>query len=188
MTADSRGPAAVAGTDAAPLGELGFYTLAGHSDSPQDLLAEVRQAEVLGLGSAFVSERLALKEAATLCGAAAAATSTLGIATAATNHNTRHPLVTASIASTMHRLSGGRFTLGLGRGVAPMHAARVTNAQLEDVTGLQTCDDREKAGGLQGFRRGPAGGAQIRLPQSGKGHRSACGEPQRISGRRACHA
>ncbi|SEO86477.1 TIGR03857 family LLM class F420-dependent oxidoreductase [Trujillonella endophytica] len=127
-------------TDAAPLGELGFYTLAGHSDSPRDLVREVQEAEALGLGSAFVSERLALKEAATLCGAAAAVTSTLGIATAATNHNTRHPLVTASIASTMHRLTGGRFTLGLGRGVAPMHAAMglstVTNAQLEDVTGI----------------------------------------------------
>lgn len=127
-------------TNATPLGELGFYALAGHSDSPQDLVAEVREAEALGLGSAFISERLALKEAATLSGAAAAVTTTLGIATAATNHNTRHPLVTASIASTMHRLSGGRFTLGLGRGVAPMHAAMglspVTNAQLEDVTGI----------------------------------------------------
>ena len=137
MSADSGSPGA--GTDS-PLGELGFYTLAGHSDSPQDLLTEVREAEAIGLGSAFVSERLALKEAATLCGAAAAVTTTLGIATAATNHNTRHPLVTASIATTMHRLSGGRFTLGLGRGVAPMHAAMglppITNAQLEDACAI----------------------------------------------------
>ncbi len=58
------------------------------------------------------------------------------IATAATNHNTRHPLITGSWATTMHRLSGGRFTLGIGRGVAAMYAAfgipSVTTAQMED--------------------------------------------------------
>ena len=36
----------------------------------------------------------------------------------------------------MHRLSGGRFTLGIGRGVAAMYAAfgvpSVTTAQMED--------------------------------------------------------
>ncbi|GAA4367568.1 hypothetical protein GCM10023088_15520 [Actinomadura verrucosospora] len=30
----------------------------------------------------------------------------------------RHPLVTATLATTMHRMSGGRFALGLGRGEA----------------------------------------------------------------------
>ena len=58
------------------------------------------------------------------------------IATAATNHNTRHPLITGSWATTMHRLSRGRFTLGIGRGVAAMYAAfgvpSVTTAQMED--------------------------------------------------------
>jgi alkanesulfonate monooxygenase SsuD/methylene tetrahydromethanopterin reductase-like flavin-dependent oxidoreductase (luciferase family) len=59
-----------------PLTELGFYTLAGHSDSPRDLVDEVRQAEQLGLGSAFVSERFNLKDASTLCGAAGAISET----------------------------------------------------------------------------------------------------------------
>src|SRR5437763_13587254 len=98
-----------------PLNELGFYTLAGHSNSPRDLVEEVQHAERLGLGSAFVSERFNLQDAATLSGAAAAVSATLGIATAATNHNTRHPRVTATFATTMHRLSGGRFARGLGR-------------------------------------------------------------------------
>jgi 5,10-methylenetetrahydromethanopterin reductase len=98
------------------VGELGFYTLAGHSDSPGDLIDEVRRADELGLGAAFISERFNLKDAPTLCGAAAAVSQRIGIATAATNHNTRHPLVTATFATTMHRLSGGRFALGLGRG------------------------------------------------------------------------
>ncbi|HEY8548040.1 MAG TPA: TIGR03857 family LLM class F420-dependent oxidoreductase, partial [Acidimicrobiales bacterium] len=122
------------------LNELGFYTLAGAPQSPAELLTEVADAEALGLGSAFVSERFNIKEAVTLSGAVGAVSSTLGIATAATNHNTRHPIVTASYATTMHRLTGGRFTLGLGRGIAPLFDAygipRITTAQLEDIAGL----------------------------------------------------
>ena len=97
------------------LAELGFYALAGQPKSPRDLIAEVRAGEAMGLGTAFISERYNVKEAATLSGAAGAVTERIDIATAATNHNTRHPLVTASYATTMHRLTGGRFTLGLGR-------------------------------------------------------------------------
>lgn len=122
------------------LNEVGFYLLAGAPRSPAELLDEIPAAEALGLGSAFISERFNLKEAVTLCGAAGAASRNLGIATAATNHNTRHPQVTASFATTMHRLTGGRFTLGLGRGIAPLLDAyglpRITTAQLEDFVGL----------------------------------------------------
>jgi probable F420-dependent oxidoreductase len=122
------------------LNELGFYTLAGHSNSPRDLVAEVRDAERLGLGSAFISERFNLKDAATLSGAAGAVSETLGIATAATNHNTRHPLVTATFATTMHRLTGGRFALGLGRGFDALFNAiglrPITGAELEDIAGI----------------------------------------------------
>jgi 5,10-methylenetetrahydromethanopterin reductase len=122
------------------LDEIGFYTLAGAPQSPAELLDEVAAAEVLRLGSAFISERFNIKEAVTLSGAAAAASTTLGIATAATNHNTRHPVVLASYATTMHRLTGGRFTLGLGRGIAPLFDAygipRITTAQVTDVVGI----------------------------------------------------
>ena len=122
------------------LNELGFYTLAGAPQSPAELFDEVPAAEAMGLGSAFISERFNIKEAVTLSGAVGAASRTLGIATAATNHNTRHPVVTASYATTMHRLTGGRFTLGLGRGIGPLFDAygmpRITTAQLEDVVGL----------------------------------------------------
>lgn len=122
------------------LPELGFYALAGQPKSPRDLIDEVRAGEAMGLGTAFISERYNIKEAATLSGAAGAVTERIGIATAATNHNTRHPLVTASYATTMHRLTGGRFTLGLGRGIAMMQDAfgipRITTAQLEDFAGL----------------------------------------------------
>lgn len=123
-----------------PLPELACYGLAGHTDQPADLLAEVRYAEGLGLGSVFLSERFNVKDAGVLAGAAAAATTRLGIATAATNHNTRHPLVTATMAATAHRLSGGRYALGLGRGFDllfdVMGLPRVTSAQLEDAVGI----------------------------------------------------
>ena len=36
--------------------ELGIYLLPGHSERPADLLDEVRAAEALGLGSAWISE------------------------------------------------------------------------------------------------------------------------------------
>lgn len=120
--------------------ELGFYTLAGSPRSPRELLDEVREAEALGLGAAFISERYNIKEACTLSGAAAAVSSDLRIVTGATNHNTRHPLVTASHATTMHFLSEGRFTLGLGRGIAMLQdlygIPRITTAQMEDFVGL----------------------------------------------------
>lgn len=122
------------------LNELAFYTLAGAPQSPRELLDEVRTAEAMGLGTAFISERFNVKEAATLSGAAAAVSSTIGIATGATNHNTRHPMVTASYATTMARLTEGRFALGLGRGIGPLFDAfgipRITTAQLEDIAGL----------------------------------------------------
>ena len=122
------------------LPELGCYGLAGHSASPHDLIGEAQHAERLGIGTLFLSERFNVKDAAVLAGAVAAATTTIGIGTAATNHNTRHPLVTATMATTMHRLSGGRYALGLGRGFDLlfdlMGVPRVTGAQLEDAIGI----------------------------------------------------
>lgn len=122
------------------LDEIGFYTLAGAPDRPADLLQEVRAAERLGLGAVFISERFNSKEAVTLSGAAAAVSERMRIITAATNHNTRHPIVTASYASTMHLLSGGRFTLGIGRGIDPLFDAygipRITTAQMEEFAAV----------------------------------------------------
>ena len=122
------------------MNELSFYTLAGQPKSPAELLDEVREGEAMGFGSTFISERFNIKEAATLSGAAAAVSREIGIATAATNQNTRHPIVTAAYAMTMHRLSGGRFSLGLGRGIPRMFDAlglqHLTTAAIEDFVAL----------------------------------------------------
>ncbi len=117
--------------------ELGFYLLGGAGgDGPAALVQQAQRGEELGFGTAFISERWNVKEASSLVGAACAVTTRMNVATAATNCNTRHPLITASWATTMHRLSGGRFTLGIGRGIAAMYSAfnigDVTTAHMED--------------------------------------------------------
>lgn len=140
------------------LPELGCYGLAGHANSPRDLLGEVELAERLGIGSIFLSERFNTKDAAVMAGAAGAVSEKIGIASAATNHNTRHPLVTATMATTLHRLTGGRYALGLGRGFDMlfdvMGLPRVTSAQLEDVVGIYHI---LWAGGAVAGHDGPAG-------------------------------
>ena len=122
------------------LENLAFYTLAGQPRSSRDLVAEVTEAEAMGLGTAFISERYNKKEAATLSGAAGAVSQRITIATAATNHNTRHPVVTAGFARTMQSLTGGRFVLGLGRGIPKLQDAfgmgRVTTAAIEDFVAI----------------------------------------------------
>ncbi|MGY4098834.1 TIGR03857 family LLM class F420-dependent oxidoreductase [Nocardia sp. R16R-3T] len=116
--------------------EIGFYTLPGQAENPRELINEVRDAEALGFGECFISERFSTKEATTQCGAVAAVSDSIGITTAATNHNTRHPIVTAAFATTMHRLTGGRFTLGIGRGIPNYQRSfgmsPVTTAQMEE--------------------------------------------------------
>ena len=78
------------------LPELGYYLLAGAGgEGPATLMDEARRGEELGFGTAFISERWNVKEASSLIGAACAVTTRMQIATAATNHNTRHPLITA---------------------------------------------------------------------------------------------
>ena len=119
---------------------LGCYLLAGQPDSSRDLVDEVRKAEELGLDAAFISERYNKKEAAVLSGAAGAVSERIRIITAATNHNTRHPMVTAGYARTMQSLTGGRFTLGLGRGVVAMQDAygipHITTREIEEFAVL----------------------------------------------------
>jgi probable F420-dependent oxidoreductase len=128
------------GDAAKVLHELGFYGLAGQPRSSRDLITEAVQGEALGLGKVFISERYNKKEAATLTGAAGAVTERISISTAATNHNTRHPIVTAGWARTMQSLTGGRFVLGLGRGIPQMQDAygigRITTAQIEDFVAI----------------------------------------------------
>lgn len=97
--------------------ELGFYGLPGHTRTPRDILQQVQDAESLGVGNVMISERTDYKEIAAICGACAAVTENIYIGTSGTNLNTRHPVVTASMGSTLNSLSNGRFALGLAKGI-----------------------------------------------------------------------
>ncbi len=120
--------------------ELGFYALPGHTRTPADMLDQVRHAERLGIGSAWISERLDVKEMGVLVGAAGAVTNEIFICAGATNVNTRHPMVTAGMATTASRLSNGRFALGVGRGIGVCMGCWgvpvATNQMLRDFVGI----------------------------------------------------
>ena len=126
--------------DAPGVQDLGFYTLGGHVEDPREMLDELGLAEEMGLGNAFISERLNVKEACALSGAAGVATRRIDVTTAATNISTRHPAISAAFATTMHRLTGGRFVFGIGRGLAPQIAGlglpATTTAQMADFARL----------------------------------------------------
>ena len=135
--------------------ELGCYLLPGHTKSPADLVTEVRDAERLGFGSAWISERFDVKEAGVCLGAAGAVTERIFLGTAATNVNTRHPVLTAAMAASVARLTGGRFALGVARGIGVRSTmfgiGNVTNEHLGDFVGVMKRLWRgERLGGYQG--------------------------------------
>ncbi|SEL42779.1 TIGR03857 family LLM class F420-dependent oxidoreductase [Rhodococcus maanshanensis] len=121
------------------LNELGYYAVTRHPADARVVLPEARAAEELGLGSCHIGERFTVKDAGVLSGAVAGATTSLGIAPS-TNHHTRHPTVTATIGSTMHALTEGRFSMAFGRGMAAYWQAVglsvVTEARLRDFIGI----------------------------------------------------
>ncbi len=135
--------------------ELGFYALPGHTKSPADIIDEVRDAEALGLGSAWISERFDVKEVSALAGAASAVTKDIYIATGATNINTRHPMAIAGMGSTLNRLSHGRFALGVARGIGVRYdlwgVPKVTNQHIRDfVEMMRTLWKGERVMGYDG--------------------------------------
>ncbi|OYD71591.1 putative F420-dependent oxidoreductase [Rhodococcus sp. OK302] len=121
------------------LNELGYYAVTRHPADAKVIFAEAREAEALGLGACHVGERFTVKDAGVLSGALAGCTTSLGIAPS-TNPHTRHPTITATIGSTMHALTDGRFALAFGRGMDAYWQANglpiVTEARLRDYIGI----------------------------------------------------
>jgi 5,10-methylenetetrahydromethanopterin reductase len=96
--------------------KFGTYILPGRVNDPRRGIEEAKEAERIGLGCVWISERYALKEPAVLAGAVSEATSRIRIS--GTFYATmRHPLVTASIANMMQAMSGDRFRLMFARAV-----------------------------------------------------------------------
>ena len=96
--------------------KFGTYILPGRVDDPRRGIEEAREAERIGLGAVWISERFALKEPAVLAGAVSETTSKIRIN--GTFYATmRHPIVTASIANMMQAMSGDRFGVMFARAV-----------------------------------------------------------------------
>ncbi|MGH2548067.1 MAG: LLM class flavin-dependent oxidoreductase [Thermomicrobiales bacterium] len=74
------------------------------------------KAEAAGFDAVWLSEDPDSWDAMAMLGAIAARTERIGLATGVVNPFYRHPAQIASSVSTLDRLSGGRFRLGLGRG------------------------------------------------------------------------
>jgi probable F420-dependent oxidoreductase len=119
---------------------LGFYGLPGHVTSAAPLAGEVRDGARLGFGSVLLSERLNVKEAAVLCGYAAALAGDMEVGAALTFPHTRHPMALAAFGATMAQMAPGGFLLGLGRGPRHQWSAwghpMPSTAMLEDVAGI----------------------------------------------------
>jgi 5,10-methylenetetrahydromethanopterin reductase len=97
--------------------ELGFYALPGHVVDPTPFFGELAEADRLGIGSVWISERLNTKDIGVLTGAALARSERIAVASGLINNlPLRNPMIVASYAATATMLSGNRFALGIGRG------------------------------------------------------------------------
>ncbi len=97
------------------LAAFGVYAMPGRASDSARAPVEAVEAEKLGLGTIWISDRRDMKEGAVLSGAMAQATSRIAIGTAVTHVATRHPIVLAGIGAAMQGVSGGRFRMGFGR-------------------------------------------------------------------------
>lgn len=83
-------------------------------------MTQAVEAERLGLGTVWISERWGAKDFGVLAGALSQVTSEIHIAAGVTHLNSRHPALLASMAMTAQAMTGGRLIVGVGRSVAAM--------------------------------------------------------------------
>jgi probable F420-dependent oxidoreductase len=95
---------------------LGTYVLPGGVTDSRAAIGQAHAAERIGLTTLWISERLGFRDLGVVAGAIGQATTTVRIGSAVTPFQIRHPVVLASLASTLQSLTRGRFLLGLGRG------------------------------------------------------------------------
>ncbi|HEX4811759.1 MAG TPA: LLM class flavin-dependent oxidoreductase [Nonomuraea sp.] len=106
---------------------IGVFIIAARfpGQEPGRVLADavelVVAAEEAGFDDAWVAEHHFMSygvcpSAITLAAVAAGRTSRIGLGTAVSVLSTQHPVALAEQAAMLHHLSGGRFTLGVGRG------------------------------------------------------------------------
>ncbi|WP_248961336.1 LLM class flavin-dependent oxidoreductase [Sphaerisporangium perillae] len=100
-------------------------------DSPADLIADVREAEAVGVRTVWTYDHLTwppLEDrpwhaAVPLLAAAAASTTKVRLGTQVATPNYRHPVTFAKEIMTLDRLSAGRLDIGVGAGAESADAA-----------------------------------------------------------------
>jgi probable F420-dependent oxidoreductase len=91
---------------------------AARVNDPRDWVALARQAEDSGYSSFMIPDHLGRLSTFPSLMAAAAATSTIKLATYVLNQDWRPPAILAQEAASVHLLTGGRLELGIGAGWA----------------------------------------------------------------------
>jgi 5,10-methylenetetrahydromethanopterin reductase len=87
------------------------------TEPPRRIVDLIRLAEELGYSTLYLGDsQMIWREAYTILGAAATATSRIKLAAGVTNPVTRDPAVVAAACATLHELAGGRTLLGIGTG------------------------------------------------------------------------
>jgi probable F420-dependent oxidoreductase len=123
-----------------PLDRLGAYVLPGGPVNINPVIQQAQALEAAGCGTIYVGERYATKDLGAVAGALTQITRRPRIVAAVTHAGMRHPMALASMGHTLQLLSGGRFTLGLGRGSAGRwHAYGLpapTTEALADTAGI----------------------------------------------------
>lgn len=94
---------------------LGVYLLPGEKADASPFAQHAAEAQALGFGTLWISEKFSQKDASVLLGVASQVAPRAKLGTAVIHPHTRHPLVLAGFGSTMQVVSGGRFTMGIGR-------------------------------------------------------------------------
>ncbi|MFC4111201.1 LLM class flavin-dependent oxidoreductase [Nonomuraea zeae] len=106
---------------------IGIFVLAARFPGQEsgrvlaDAVDLIVAAEKAGFDDAWIAEHHFMSygvcpSATTLAAVAAGRTSRIGLGTAVSVLSTQHPVALAEQAAMLHHLSGGRFTLGVGRG------------------------------------------------------------------------
>jgi alkanesulfonate monooxygenase SsuD/methylene tetrahydromethanopterin reductase-like flavin-dependent oxidoreductase (luciferase family) len=124
----------------------------GRAEWPE-LRDRARRAEHDGFSRVWVYDHLdgstlggdrEMLECFTLLGALAAATEAIGVGSMVANVANRHPAIGALAASSVQRISGGRFVFGVGAGAAPGSRFAAEHAR-HGITLASSAADRREA-------------------------------------------
>jgi probable F420-dependent oxidoreductase len=152
------------------LDQLGIYLLPGEDADPTPVCTHAAEAEALGIGTLWISEKFNQKDTSVLLGAVSQVTRRSRLGAGIVHPHTRHPLVLAAYGATMQVMSGNRFVLGFGRASPSFWKGTGLPAPTTESLRDTALMLRKLWAGETVSYRGPAGdfpGVRIRHPYAG---------------------